>query len=120
MVWTILIFALSFIAYSFVVYYSRYRRVMSFYASVLLIFNMLMSVIYFITKNMSCVQSTAIVEVLLLFSLFVYMAYHMKTEGKELEQEDYVNLAKQYFFSGVSFVIALLTVGITYFIALIH
>lgn len=120
MVWTILIFALSFIAYSFVVYYSRYRRVMSFYASVLLIFNMLMSVIYFITKNMSCVQSTAIVEALLLFSLFVYMAYHMKTEGKELEQEDYVNLAKQYFFSGVSFVIALLTVGITYFIALGH
>lgn len=120
MVWTILIFALSFIAYSFVVYYSRYRRVMSFYASVLLIFNMLMSVIYFITKNMSCVQSTAIIEALLLFSLFVYMAYHMKTEGKELEQEDYVNLAKQYFFSGVSFVIALLTVGITYFIALGH
>lgn len=120
MVWAILIFTLSFIAYSFVVYYSRYRRVMSFYASVLLIFNMLMSVIYFITKNMSCVQSTAIVEALLLFSLFVYMAYHMKTEGKELEQEDYVNLAKQYFFSGVSFVIALLTVGITYFIALIH
>lgn len=120
MFWAILIFILSFIAYSFVVYYSKYRRVMSFYASVLLIFNMLMSVIYFITKNISCVQSTAIVEALLLFSLFVYMAYHMKTEGKELEQEDYVNLAKQYFFSGVSFVIALLTVGITYFIALIH
>ena len=120
MVWAILIFTLSFIAYSFVVYYSRYRRVMSFYASVLLIFNMLMSAIYFITKSISCVQSAAIVETLLLFSLFVYMAYHMKIDGKDLEQEDYVNLAKQYFFSGVSFVIALLTVGITYFIALGH
>ena len=120
MVWTILIFALSFIAYSFVVYHSRVRRVMSFYASILLIFNMLMSVIYFITKNMSCVQSTAIVETLLLFSLFMYMVYHMKTEGKDLEQEDYVSLAKQYFFSGVSFIIALLTVGITYLIALGH
>lgn len=120
MVWAILIFALSFIAYSFVLYYSRYRKVMSFYASILLIFNMLMSVIYFITKNISCVRSTAIVETLLLFSLFVYMAYHMKTEGKDLEQEDYVNLAKQYFFSGVSFVIALLTVGITCLIALGH
>lgn len=120
MVWAILIFTLSFITYSFVVYYSRYRKVMSFYASVLLIFNMLMSVIYFITKSILCVQSTAIVETLLFFSLFVYMAYHMKTEGKGLEQEDYANLAKQYFFSGVSFVIALLTVGITYFIALGH
>lgn len=120
MVWAILIFTLSFAAYSIVLYHSRYRKVMSFYASVLLIFNMLMSVIYFITKNMSCAQSTAIVETLLLFSLFVYMAYHMKTEGKDLEQEDYVNLAKQYFFSGVSFVIALLTVGITYLIALGH
>lgn len=65
-------------------------------------------------------QSTAIVETLLLFSLFVYMAYHMKTEGKDLDQDDYVNLAKQYFFSGVSFVIALLTVGVTYLIALGH
>ena len=120
MFWAILIFTLSFIAYSFVLYYSRYRRVMSFYASILLIFNMLMSTIYFITKDMSCVQSTAIVEILLLFSLFVYMVYHMKTEGKDLEQEDYVSLAKQYFFSGVSFVIALLTVGITYLIALGH
>ena len=120
MVWAILIFTLLFIAYSFVLYYSRHRKVMSFYASVLLIFNILMSVIYFITKNISCVQSTAIVETLLLFSLFVYMAYHMKVEGKDLEQEDYVNLAKQYFFSGVSFVIALLTVGITYLIALGH
>ncbi len=120
MVWAILIFALSFVAYSIVLYHSRARRVMSFYASVLLIFNMLMGVIYFITKNLSCVQSTAIVETLLLFSLFVYMVYHMKVDGKDLEQEDYVNLAKQYFFSGVSFVIALLTVGITYFIALGH
>lgn len=120
MVWAILIFTLSFIAYSFVLYYSRYRKVMSFYASLLLIFNMLMSVVYFITKDFSYVQSTAIVETLLLFSLFVYMVYHMKTEGKDLEQEDYVNLAKQYFFSGVSFVIALLTVGITYIIALGH
>ena len=120
MVWAILIFTLSFVTYSIVLYYSRYRKVMSFYASILLIFNMLMSVIYFITKNISCVQPTAIVEALLLFSLFVYMAYHMKTEGKDLEQEDYVNLAKQYFFSGVSFVIALLTVGITYLIALVH
>lgn len=115
MVWAILIFALS-----FVLYHSRYRKVMSFYASILLIFNMLMSVIYFITKNISCVQPTAIAETLLLFSLFVYMAYHMKIEGKDLEQEDYVNLAKQYFFSGASFAIALLTVGITYFIALGH
>ena len=120
MVWAILIFTLSFIAYSIVLYHSRVRRVMSFYASILLIFNMLMSAIYFITKDMSCVQLTAIVETLLLFSLFVYMVYHMKTEGKDLEQEDYVSLAKQYFFSGVSFVIALLTVGITYLIALIH
>ena len=120
MVWAILIFALSFIAYSIVLYHSRNRKVMSFYASILLIFNMLMSVIYFITKNMSCVQSTAIAETLLLFSLFGYMVYHMKTEGKDLEQEDYVSLAKQYFFSGVSFVIALLTVGITYLIALGH
>lgn len=120
MVWAILIFALSFVAYSIVLYHSRARRVMSFYASILLIFNMLMGVIYFITKNLSCVQSTAIVETLLLFSLFVYMVYHMKVDGKDLEQEDYVNLAKQYFFSGVSFVIALLTVGITYFIALGH
>ena len=120
MVWAILIFALSFIAYSFVLYHSRVRRVMSFYASILLIFNMLMGVIYFITKNMSCVQSTAIIETLLLFSLFVYMVYHMKVDGKDLEQEDYVSLAKQYFFSGVSFVIALLTVGITYLIALGH
>lgn len=120
MVWAILIFALSFIAYSFVLYHSRYRKVMSFYASVLLIFNMLMSVIYFITKSISYVQSVAIVETLLLFSLFVYMAYHMKTEGKDLEQDDYVNLAKQYFFSGVSFVTALLTVGVTYLIALGH
>lgn len=120
MFWAILIFALSFVAYSIVLYHSRARRVMSFYASILLIFNMLMGVIYFITKNMSCVQSTAIVEMLLLFSLFVYMVYHMRTDGKDLEQEDYVSLAKQYFFSGVSFVIALLTVGITYLIALIH
>lgn len=120
MVWAILIFTLSFVAYSFVLYYSQYRKVMSFYASILLIFNMLMSVIYFITKNISCVQSTAIVETLLLFSLFMYMVYHMKTEGKGLEQEDYVSLAKQYFFSGVSFIIALLTVGITYLIALGH
>lgn len=120
MVWAILIFTLSFVTYSFVVYYSRYRKVMSFYASILLIFNMLMSVIYFITQDISYVQSTAIVETLLLFSLFVYMAYHMKTEGNMLEQDDYVNLAKQYFFSGVSFVIALLTVGITYLIALGH
>lgn len=120
MVWAILIFTLSFAAYSIVLYHSRYRKVMSFYASVLLIFNMLMSVIYFITKNMSCVQSTAIAETFLLFSLFVYMVYHMKVEGKDLEQEDYVSLAKQYFFSGVSFVIALLTVGITYLIALGH
>ena len=120
MVWAILIFILSFIAYSIVLYHSRVRRVMSFYASILLLFNMLMSAIYFITKNMSCVQSTAIVEMLLLFSLFVYMVYHMKVDGKDLEQDDYVNLAKQYFFSGVSFVIALLTVGITYLIALGH
>lgn len=120
MVWAILIFALSFIVYSIVLYHSRVRRVMSFYASILLIFNMLMSVIYFITKNMSCVQSTAIVEMLLLFSLFVYMVYHMKVDGKDLEQEDYVGLAKQYFFSGVSFVIALLTAGIIYLIALGH
>ena len=120
MVWAILIFALSFVAYSIVLYHSRARRVMSFYASILLIFNMLMGVIYFITKNLSCVQSTAIVETLLLFSLFVYMVYHMKVDGKDLEQEDYVNLAKQYFFSGVSFVIVLLTVGITYLIALGH
>lgn len=120
MVWAILIFTLSFVTYSFVLYYSRYRKVMSFYASILLIFNMLMSVIYFITKNSSCVQSTAIVETLLLFSLFVYMVYHMKTEGKDLNQDEYVNLAKQYFFSGVSFVIALLTAGITYLIALGH
>lgn len=120
MVWAILIFILSFIAYSIVLYHSRARRVMSFYASILLIFNMLMSVIYFITKNISCVQSTAIVETLLLFSLFVYMVYHMKVDGKDLNQDEYVNLAKQYFFSGVSFVIALLTVGITYFIALGH
>ena len=120
MVWAILIFILSFIAYSVILYHSRVRRVMSFYASILLIFNMLMSVVYFITKDISCVQSTAIVETLLLFSLFAYMAYHMKTEGKDLEQEDYVNLAKQYFFSGVSFVIALLTAGIVYLIALGH
>lgn len=120
MVWAILIFALSFIAYSIVLYHSRVRRVMSFYASILLLFNMLMSAVYFITKNMSCVQSAAIVETLLLFSLFVYMVYHMKVDGKDLEQEDYVSLAKQYFFSGVSFVIALLTVGITYLIALGH
>ena len=120
MVWAILIFALSFVAYSIVLYHSRARRVMSFYASLLLIFNMLMGVIYFITKNISCVQSTAIVETLLLFSLFVYMAYHMKSDGKDREQEDYVNLAKQYVFAGVPFVIALLTVGITYLIALGH
>lgn len=120
MIWAILIFTLSFIAYSFVLYYSRYRKVMSFYASLLLIFNMLMSVVYFITKDFLHVQSLTIVETLLLFSLFVYMAYHMKTEGKDLEQDDYVNLAKQYFFSGVSFVIALLTVGISYLIALGH
>lgn len=120
MVWAILIFTLSFIAYSFVLYYSRYRKVMSFYASLLLIFNMLMSVVYFITKDFLHVQSLTIVEMLLFLSLFVYMAYHMKTEGKDLEQDDYVNLAKQYFFSGVSFVIALLTVGITYLIALGH
>lgn len=120
MIFAILIFTLSFIAYSFVLYYSRYRKVLSFYASVLLIFNMLMSVIYFITRDISYVQSVAIVETLLLFSLFVYIVYHMKTESKDLDQDDYVNLAKQYFFSGVSFVIALLTVGITYLIALIH
>lgn len=120
MVWAILIFTLSFIAYSIVLYHSRARRVMSFYASILLIFNMLMSVIYFITKSISCVQSTAIVEMLLFLSIFAYMVYHMKIEGKNLEQDDYVNLAKQYFFSGVSFVIALLTVGITYIIALGH
>ena len=120
MFWAILIFALSFAAYSIVLYHSRYRKVMSFYASLLLIFNMLMSVVYFITKDFLHVQSLTIVETLLLFSLFVYMVYHMKVDGKDLEQEDYVNLAKQYFFSGVSFVIALLTVGITYFIALGH
>lgn len=120
MVWAILIFTLSFIVYSFVVYYSRYRKVMSFYASILLIFNMLMSAVYFITKDFSHVQSLTIVEMLLFLSIFVYMVYHMKIEGKDLEQDDYVNLAKQYFFSGVSFVIALLTVGITYLIALGH
>ena len=120
MVWAILIFTLSFVAYSFVLYYSRYRKVMSFYASILLIFNMLMSVTYFITRDVSYVQSVAIVETLLLFSLFVYMVYHMKTESKDLEQDDYVNLTKQYFFSGISFVIAVLTVGITYLIALGH
>ena len=81
---------------------------------------MLMSVVYFITKDTSYVQLTAIIEIFLFFSFFVYTAYHMKTESKDLEQDDYARLVEQYLSAGVSVVIVLLTAGITYLIALRH
>lgn len=93
---------------------------MSFYVSILLIFNMLMAIVYLAMRNISYVQSIAIVEMLLLFSTFMYMIYHVKMDNDNLSADDYTSLMKQYFFSGVSFVIALLTVGVTYLIALIH
>lgn len=110
----------SFSLYTFVLYHSRVRRVMSFYALVLLIFNMLMAVVYLIARDISYVQSIAIVEMLLLFSTFMYMLYHVKMDNDNLSADDYTSLMKQYFFSGVSFVIALLIVGATYLIALGH
>lgn len=120
MIFASIFLILSFIAYTFVLYHSRVRRVMSFYASILLIFNMLMALVYLVMRNMSYVQSIALIEMLLLFSTFMYMLYHVKMNNDNLSADDYTSLMKQYFFSGLSFVIALLTVGMTYLIALIH
>lgn len=120
MIFASIFLILSFVLYTFVLYHSRVRRVMSFYVSILLIFNMLMAIVYLAMRNISYVQSIAIVEMLLLFSTFMYMIYHVKMDNDNLSADDYTSLMKQYFFSGVSFVIALLTVGVTYLIALIH
>lgn len=117
MIFATIFLIISFILYTFVLYHSQVRRVMSFYASLLLIFNMLMAVVYLAMRDISYVQSIAIIEMLLLFSTFMYMIYHVKTDS-ELPVDAYTALMKHYFFSGVSFLIALLTVGITYLIAL--
>lgn len=120
MIFASIFLVISFITYTFVLYHSQVRRVMSFYASILLIFNMLMAVVYLAMRDMSYVQSIALIEMLLLFSTFMYMLYHVKTDNDTLPADDYASLMKQYFFSGVSFVIALLTVGMTYLITLVH